>query len=68
MSNKRRPPEKKKIGHSQVNRSDLEGLQRAWREKDLVLFLGAGVSKPYGIPTWNDLVLEILFDQTDVAR
>lgn len=67
-ANKRRAPEKKKIGRSQVNRSGLEGLQRAWREKDLVLFLGAGVSKPYGIPTWNDLVLEILFDQTDVAR
>lgn len=68
MSSKRRAPEKKKIGRSQVNRSHLEGLQRAWREKDLVLFLGAGVSKPYGIPTWNDLVLEILFQQTDVAR
>lgn len=64
----RRKPEKRKIGRSEVNRSDLEGLQRAWQEKDLVLFLGAGVSKPYGIPTWKDLVLEILFDQTDVAR
>ena len=64
----RKKPEKKKIGRSEVNRSDLEGLQRACQEKDLVLFLGAGVSKPYGIPTWNDLVLEILFDQTDVAR
>lgn len=64
----RRKPEKRKIGRSEVNRSDLEGLQRAWREKDLVLFLGAGLSKPYGMPTWNDLVLEILFDQTDVAR
>jgi len=65
---RRRKPEKLKIGRSEVNRSDLEGLQRAWREKDLVLFLGAGLSKPYGIPTWKDLVLEILFDQTDVAR
>lgn len=65
---RRKKPEKRKIGRSEVNRSDLEGLRRAWQEKDLVLFLGAGVSKPYGIPTWNDLVLEILFDQTDVAR
>jgi hypothetical protein len=65
---KRRKPETVKVGGSQVNRSDLEGLQRAWKERDLVLFLGAGVSKPYGIPTWKDLVLEILFDQTDVAR
>lgn len=64
----RRKPEKVRIGHSEINRSDLEGLQRAWAEKDLVLFLGAGVSKPYGIPTWKDLVLEIVFDQTDGAR
>ena len=65
---KRRKPEKLRVGRSEVNRGDLEGLQRAWAEKDLVLFLGAGVSKPYGIPTWKDLALEILFDQTDVAR
>jgi hypothetical protein len=65
---KRKKPEKRKVGRSLVNRSDLEGLRRAWAEKDLVLFLGAGVSKPYGIPTWKDLVLEIVFDQTDAAR
>ena len=64
----RRKPEKRKIGESLVNRSDLESLQRAWKEKSLVLFLGNGVSMPYGIPAWKDLVLEILFDQTDVAR
>jgi hypothetical protein len=64
----RKRPEKRKVGRSLVNRSHLEGLRRAWAEKDLVLFLGAGVSKPYGIPTWKDLVLEIVFDQTDVAR
>jgi hypothetical protein len=63
----RRKPEKIQIGHSQINRSDLEGLQWAWREKSLVLFLGAGVSLDYGIPTWKNLVLEILFDQTDLA-
>jgi hypothetical protein len=65
---KRKKPEKVRIGRSLVNRSDLDGLRRAWQEKDLVLFLGAGVSKPYGIPTWKDLVLEIVFDQTDMAR
>ncbi|HEY0515270.1 MAG TPA: SIR2 family protein [Thermoanaerobaculia bacterium] len=64
----RKRREKREVGRSLVNRSDLDGLRRAWAEKDLVLFLGAGVSKPYGIPTWKDLVLEILFDQTDVAR
>src|SRR4029079_15333209 len=65
---RRRKPEKLKIGRCEVNRSDLEGLQRAWREKGLVLFLCGGPSQPDGLPPWKDLVLEILFDQTDVAR
>ena len=39
----RKKPEKRKVGRSLVNRSHLEGLRRAWAEKDLVLFLGAGV-------------------------
>jgi hypothetical protein len=56
------------IGSSQVNRSDLKGLQIAWQQKQLVLFLGAGVSLSYGIPTWKNLVLEMLFDQTEHAR
>jgi hypothetical protein len=65
---RRKKAEKRRVGRSLIHRCDLEGLQRAWKEKDLVLFLGAGLSMPYGIPTWKDLVLEILFDQTDVAR
>jgi len=40
---RKKPREKRQIGRSLVNRSDLEGLRRAWAEKDLVLFLGAGV-------------------------
>jgi hypothetical protein len=56
------------MGNSGINRSDLEGLQAAWRQKQLVLFLGAGVSLAYGIPTWKNLVLEMLFDQTRHAR
>ena len=55
------------IGGSAINRSDLEGLRRAWRQKQLVLFLGAGVSLAHGIPTWRNLVLEMLFDQTEHA-
>jgi hypothetical protein len=57
-----------KIGQSAVNQSDLGGLQKAWKEKQLVLFLGAGVSMPYGVPSWKDLVLELLFDQTEHTR
>jgi len=56
------------IGSSTINESDLKGLRNAWRHKQLVLFLGAGVSMSYGIPTWKDLVLEMLFDQTQHAR
>src|SRR5438552_17545572 len=56
------------IGSSRINASDLKGLQFAWRNKQLILFLGAGVSLAYGIPGWKNLVLEILFDQTEHAR
>ena len=38
----------------------LADLRRAWRDKRLVLFLGAGVSASYGLPEWKDLVLQLL--------
>lgn len=44
--------------------ADLDVLQNAWKDRKLVLFLGAGVSIPHGIPNWNDLVLELLMEQT----
>ncbi len=55
------------IGSSQVNASDLRGLRRAWKARRLVLFLGAGVSFDFGIPSWNDLVLGLLFRQAGSA-
>jgi hypothetical protein len=61
-------PAKVQIGQSRVNQSDLKGLQAAWRQKHLVLFVGAGVSIPYGIPSWKDLVLELLFEQAEHTR
>ena len=60
--------EKIPLGQSNVNPSDLYGLSKAWEEKRLVLFLGAGVSIPYGIPSWKDLVLELLFEQVQHSR
>ena len=57
-----------KINQTYVNPSDMRGLQWAWKEKRLVLFLGAGVSIPYGIPSWNNLVLELLFEQAANTR
>lgn len=62
------PKVKIPFGQSFVNQSDLGGLSNAWEEKRLVLFLGAGVSIPYGIPSWKSLVLELLFDQVQYTR
>ena len=55
-------------GGSAINASDLKGLREAWRQRQLVLFLGAGVSMPYGLPSWKDLVLELLFEQAQHTR
>jgi len=57
-----------RVGQSSVNQSDLGGLGYAWNHKHLVLFLGAGVSIPYGIPSWRNLVLELLFKQVKHSR
>src|SRR5262245_37796690 len=67
-SSKSRRLPKLKVGDSYVNRSDLHGLRTAWRNKHLVIFLGAGVSIPYGIPSWKDLVLELRFEQAEHTR
>src|SRR6185436_14862278 len=40
-----------------------EKLRQAWRDHKLVLFLGAGVSQPYGLPMWSDMVLTLLVDE-----
>lgn len=62
----RRPPIQ--IGESPINASDLSGLQRAWDSRQLVLFLGAGISLDYGIPAWRDLVVDLLFERTGRAK
>lgn len=36
---------------------DLQRLQSAFAEKNLTLYLGAGVSVPSGLPSWDRLVL-----------
>jgi hypothetical protein len=65
-----KPPRKHEaiqIGTSVVNSSDLERLRTAWSHNQLVLFLGAGVSLAYGIPSWKNLVVEMLFNETEHA-
>lgn len=39
-------------------------LRKAWQERRLVPYLGAGVSAPYGLPQWTDLVMRILIDES----
>jgi hypothetical protein len=56
------------VGDTQVNASALRDLRGAWARRELVLFVGAGASIPYGVPSWRDLVLELLFDQTERTR
>jgi hypothetical protein len=64
----RRRRAKVRAGAALVNASDLRGLRAAWRNKDLVLFLGAGVSIPYGLPAWKNLILELMFEQAEGTR
>lgn len=53
-----------KIGRSSIRAEYLDELQRAWRSRRLVFFLGAGVSAPYGLANWTDLVLDLLLDES----
>jgi hypothetical protein len=57
-----------RLGNVAINRSDLRALHAAWTRRDLVLFVGAGISIPYGVPSWRSLVLELLFDQAEGTR
>jgi hypothetical protein len=59
---------KVRVGSATVNASDLRGLRYAWRNHQLVLFLGAGISIPYGLPSWKSLVLELLFEHAQGTR
>jgi hypothetical protein len=59
---------KARVGSAAVNASDLKGLRYAWRNRQLVLFLGAGVSIPFGLPSWKSLVLELLFEHAQGTR
>jgi len=66
------PPEpqrsRARVGSATVKASDIKGLRYAWRNRQLVLFLGAGVSIPYGLPAWKSLVLELLFEHAQGTR
>jgi hypothetical protein len=57
-----------RLGRARVAASYMKGLRAAWKQRQLVLFLGAGVSVPYGLPSWRNLVLELLFEQAQRTR
>lgn len=57
-----------RVEGARVNAGALRDLRAAFRRRELVLFLGAGVSIPYGVPSWRDLVLELVFDQAAGTR
>lgn len=59
---------KVRVGGSRVNAGALRDLRASFRRRELVLFLGAGVSIPHGVPSWRDLVLELVFDQAAGTR
>lgn len=54
------------VGQCTIKREHLRALRDAWARGRLVLFLGAGVSVPYGLSNWNDLVLDMLLN-TDAS-
>lgn len=37
-------------------------LNRAYKDEELVLVLGAGVSSPYNLPSWGNLLQKLLFE------
>jgi len=43
-----------------LKRQRIERLRQAYQSENLILCLGAGVSKDAGIPLWNDLIHELL--------
>lgn len=47
--------------------SYTQTILAAAHERRLVLFLGAGVSVPYGIPNWYDLAIELFLEDCGIA-
>ncbi|EIT84146.1 hypothetical protein A374_16914 [Fictibacillus macauensis ZFHKF-1] len=40
----------------------ISNLNKAYKEEELVLVLGAGVSVPYNLPSWGNLLQKLLFE------
>lgn len=48
------------------NTHHISALKEAFKKGNLTLYLGAGVSKPSGLPSWEELVQALYF--TNLAR
>jgi hypothetical protein len=46
---------------AQLDASHIASVRTAYKKGDLTLYLGAGVSKGNGLPTWSELVLAMYF-------
>jgi hypothetical protein len=42
-----------------MNKLHLQKLQNAYRENKLIPFIGTGLSSPFGIPDWGNLILNL---------
>ena len=43
-------------------REQINNLNKAYKDEELVLVLGAGVSAPYNLPSWGNLLQKLLFE------
>src|SRR5687767_7396942 len=64
----RRARKKLLLGRSKVNAGDIRELREAWRERRIVVVLGAGVSVPCGLPSWRNLIFDLLHSHSATAR
>lgn len=42
------------------NYQHIKALNKAYLKKQLVIFYGAGISKPLGLPSWSELISGVL--------
>jgi SepF-like predicted cell division protein (DUF552 family) len=43
-------------------KEQISNLNKAYKDEELVLVLGAGVSVPYNLPSWGNLLQKLLFE------
>jgi hypothetical protein len=64
-SQPKRAPEKRKILKRNELTEPLEALQRDFQRGRLTLYLGAGVSRDSGLPSWSTLIASLYYAAVD---